>query len=115
MGSGDFSGAVRTAFLGALADLEKAFGLRVPSNWTDRDVIAYGLRNDMGQLPDLMFRLYALYEPIRYGQFSDWIREDPVALLRAIYGRTSLSSLARPPERAAPVSVPPPIATRSGA
>jgi hypothetical protein len=115
MRAGDFAGAVQTAFLGVLADLERAYGLRVPPNWTDRDVLAHGLRTDMGQLPDLLFRLYELYEPIRYGQYRDWIREDPVALLHEIYGRTSMRSLTPGPDRPAAVPAPPPIATRSGA
>lgn len=116
MGIGDYAGAVGTAFLGVVADLERAYGLRIPPSWTDRDVVVHGLRTDMGQLPDLVLRLYELYEPVRYGPPRDWPHGDPAALLREIYGQTSLRSLTTGTHRLVVTPAPPPaVAARTGA
>lgn len=86
----DFAGAVRVAFPLVMIDLQWVYNLSFPRHWTARDVLAHGLRSDMGRLPDLLFQFYEIYEPIRYGQEQDWVRGDLREILRRIYTETGL-------------------------
>jgi len=100
----DFGGAVRAALPLIMVDVQRAYDLSFPPHWTARDVLAHGLRSDMGGLPDLLFQLYSLYEPVRYGLEKDWVRGDVRDIVRRIYTETSLRSVADTP--AAPVAGP---------
>ncbi len=86
----DYRGAVLTGFPLVMLDVEKAFGTEFPAHWTARDVLAHGIRGDSGNLPSLLFELYSLYEPIRFGQEKDWVRGDVLELVRRIYSETAL-------------------------
>jgi len=88
---GGVAGALRAAFPLVLRDVEQAFGRPFPPHWTDRDILAHGLRSDSGLLPTLLLDLYALYEPVRYGQERDRVAGDPVALARRVYSETPLA------------------------
>lgn len=89
---GDNAGAVRTAFPLVMNDVQAVYGLGFPPHWTARDVLAHGLRTDMGRLPDLLFQLYSMYEPVRYGLPRDWVSGDVREILRRIYAETGLRS-----------------------
>ncbi|MGA7924108.1 MAG: hypothetical protein WCA77_09045 [Thermoplasmata archaeon] len=88
-----YSEAVRLAFLTAENDVIQAFGLRPPLQWTHREFITAGIRADMGYVADLLPRLYALYEPVRYGEMTDWRRDDLVSLLRRLYAEAPIRRL----------------------
>lgn len=95
---GDFGGAVRAALPLIMIDVQKAYSLSFSPHWTARDVLAHGLRPDMGRLPDLLFQLYSMYEPIRYGLERDWVRGDVREIVRRIYSETALRSVVGEPE-----------------
>lgn len=85
--------AVRLAFLTAESDVIQAFGLRPPIQWTHREFLTAGLRADMGYVSELLPRLYALYEPIRYGEVTDWRQDDLLAILRRLYAEAPMRRL----------------------
>jgi hypothetical protein len=99
----DYRGAVLAVFPLVMVDVERAFGTEFPAHWTARDVLAHGIRGDSGNLPSLLLELYALYEPVRFGQESDWVRGDVLELVRRIYSETALGKRREPP-----ISSPPP-------
>jgi len=94
----DFGGAVRAVFPLVMVDVQRVFGLSFAPHWTARDVLAHGLRTDMGRLPDLLFQLYSMYEPIRYGLERDWVQGDVRDVVRRIYSDTGLRSVVNEPE-----------------
>jgi len=96
----DFGGALRAVFPLVMVDVQRVYGLSFPPHWTARDVLAHGLRTDMGRLPDLLFQLYSMYEPIRYGLERDWVRGDVREIVRRIYSETGLRSLLEAPPAA---------------
>jgi hypothetical protein len=77
--------AIRLAYTTAEADVLRAFGLKLPRQWTHRELLAKYLRPDMGYLVVLMPRLYALYEPVRYGRPGPASGATLLDLLRALY------------------------------
>lgn len=85
--------AVRLAFLTAETDVIQAFGLRPPVQWTHREFLTAGLRPDMGYVSELLPRLYALYEPIRYGEVVDQRQDDLISLLRRLYAEAPMRRL----------------------
>lgn len=98
----DYGGGIRAAFPLVMIDVQLSYDLRFPSHWTARDVLAHGLRADMGRLPDLLFQLYSLYEPVRFGLERDWIRGDVRKILHQIYTETALRSRPVPPMESRP-------------
>jgi hypothetical protein len=116
LGQGQYGPAVLAAYHRVVLDLQKAYGLRLPAQWTHREFLSTYLRPDMGILTDRVARLYRIYEPIRYGREADWVRGDLLELLRQIYSEPPLKDLySKAP--AAPAIDPPPrlsgIPTRS--
>jgi hypothetical protein len=95
LAAGDVAGAVRAAFPLVMMDVQRAYGVTFPPHWTSRDVLAHGLRPDMGRLPDLLLQLHALYEPVRFGTERDWVAGDVRGLVVRIYTETSLRALAQ--------------------
>lgn len=89
----DVAGALRVAFPLIMIDVQRVYDLVFPAHWTARDVLAHGLRPDMGRLPDLLFQLYSLYEPVRFGERRDWMDGDVRGIVRRIYTETGLRSL----------------------
>ncbi len=113
---GEYPRAVRTAFTRVMLDVQESFGTRFPAHWTARDVLAHGLRPDSGSLSTLLFELYRLYEPIRFGQASDVVQGDVREIARRLYAETPIGRRTTPatPTRAWPATpgptptVPPP-------
>ncbi len=86
--------AITLAYQSAEADVRRAFGLKLPRQWTHRELIERYLRRDMGYLVTLLPRLYALYEPVRYGRPGGEVSGGEVLkILRAIYEEPSLRRL----------------------
>jgi hypothetical protein len=94
---GDFRTAVATAYLRVVLDIQAAYGLSLPRQWTHREFLTRFLRGDMGPLPTLVAQLYALYEPARYGTRMQWVQGDLRGLLGRIYSEPSLRGLYEPP------------------
>jgi len=93
--------ALILGYLTAEADVQQAFGIRVPRQCTHREFLKSHLRDDMGYVAVLLPRLYALYEPVRFGPS----RPVPGALVRdlvhAIYDEGPIFNLYRDPNYAA--------------
>ena len=85
--------AIRLAYQSAEDDVRRAFGLKLPKQWTHREFLERYLRPDMGGLVRLLPRLYAYFEPVRYGQAGTVPGPQVMELLRAIYEEPSLRRL----------------------
>jgi hypothetical protein len=90
---GEYGLAVSEAYHRVVLDLQKAYGLSLPAQWTHREFLAQYLRDDMGILNSEVARLYRLYEPVRYGSESDWTRGDLLDVLRKIYSEPPMRDL----------------------
>jgi len=117
LNAGQYAEAVSFAYLSVVQDVIQAFGLRPPKQWTHREFLTWGIRPDMGYFTSLLPRLYALYEPVRYGESRDWHRDDLMGLLRSMYAEEPLRRLYSAPAittfsamsgRSPPVPRPPP-------
>jgi hypothetical protein len=85
--------AIRLAYTTVIEDVRRAFGLKLPRQWTHREFIAKNLRPDMGYLVVLLPRLYALYEPVRYGRPGPTSGATLMELLNALYKEPALRRL----------------------
>jgi len=93
----EYAKAVLTAFPLVMNDVQRAFGTTFPAHWTARDVLAHGLRPDSGNLPSLLYALYRLYEPVRFGKESDWTAGDLRGIVQRIYAETAVGKRRAPP------------------
>ncbi|HXY47676.1 MAG TPA: hypothetical protein VEK13_07280 [Thermoplasmata archaeon] len=92
----EYSKAVLAAFPLVMVDVQRAFGTTFPPHWTGRDVLAHGLRPDSGNLPSLLYSLYRLYEPVRFGRESDWTPGDLRGIVQRIYAETPVGKRRAP-------------------
>jgi hypothetical protein len=90
---GDRAGAVRFAYESALADVERAFGIHFPPDWTHEDILERGTSPEMGSVPDFLVQLLRLYEPVRYGPAGTEPARSPEPLLQSIYGHPRMWGL----------------------
>ncbi len=106
LAKGEYAKAVLAAFPLVMIDVQRAFGTTFPLHWTGRDVLAHGLRRDSGNLPSLLYSLYRLYEPVRFGRESDWAPGDLREIVRRIYAETAVGRpRATPPPLSAALTV----------
>ncbi|HTT73613.1 MAG TPA: hypothetical protein VMG99_05635 [Thermoplasmata archaeon] len=110
---GDARGAVLEVFPTVMREVEAAFGSPFPRSHTARQVLAQDLRTDAGGLVPLLFRLYEIYEPVRFGPPEAVPPGDVVATVRRIYESTVLARRGAPAVPTYSVRVPAPLpATR---
>ncbi|MGA8543323.1 MAG: DUF4129 domain-containing protein [Thermoplasmata archaeon] len=102
LNNGKNAEAIRVAYLTAEDDLRRAFGLKLPRQWTHREFLARYLRPDMGYVTVLLPRLYALFEPARYGDGQGVSASTLMPLLRSIYQEPAFRSLGLLPTAATP-------------
>jgi len=95
LGQGKLAEAVILGYLSAEADVRQAFGLQLPRNWTHREFLRDHLRPDMGYVAVLLPRLYAIYEPVRYGSARPIDVPAVRELVRAIYNEGPIFNLYR--------------------
>ncbi len=104
----EYARAVSEAYHRVVLDLQKAYGLSLPAQWTHREFLSDFLREDMGVLTSRVARLYEMYEPVRYGTESDWTKGDLMELLHQIYDEPPMRNLyLRSPTRGAGNGDPP--------
>ncbi|MCI4352733.1 MAG: PKD domain-containing protein [Thermoplasmata archaeon] len=96
---GDDKQAVLWAFESVLAELSIRLGTPVPAHATYRDRLAAGGQRGRGQLPELVERLYRLYEPVRYGPAAAPVTDDLIPLLTMIYHEPPFEDQPLPAER----------------
>ena len=104
---GERSGAVQYAYESVLVDLERAFGVRFPADWTHEDILERGVTPEMEPIPDFLVELLKLYEPVRYGRAEPPPARSPEPILQSIYGHPKmwglyLRTVPATPEVAAP-------------
>ena len=90
---GEYGRAVSESYHRVVLDLQKAYGLSLPAQWTHREFLSDFLREDMGVVTTRVAGLYRLYEPVRYGTETDWARGDLLDLLHQIYEEPSMRNL----------------------
>ena len=90
---GDRLGAVRFAYEGSLADIQRAFGVRFPDDWTHQDILERGVTAEMAPIPDFLHRLLTVYEPVRYGGELPTEIPPPDDILRSIYAHPKMWGL----------------------
>jgi len=109
---GENSEAVCWAFESVLAELSAKSPTPIPSSTTYRDFVVAGFGGELGQLPDLLDRLYRMYEPVRYGMEPPPDSHDLLQLLVQIIERPPfrdrLNPTAGTPTEVAPREVPVP-------
>jgi len=96
LGAGEYASAVRLAYRSAFDHAVRTYGLVVPPSLTDRGFLRRSLQSDMGPLPDLLPKLYQLYEPVRFGTFQGGDAAALEALLRSLYTDTVLARIYDP-------------------
>ena len=89
--AGDTPGALRYAYPLILEDVQRAYGLRFPPEWTHEEILRRGLPPGTGPLAEFLPRLYRLYAPARY---SDGASLPPGAGMEAVELIRSLYSFA---------------------
>jgi hypothetical protein len=99
LSQGQYARAVADAYHRVVLDVQKAYGLTLPAQWTHREFLSDFLREDMGVLTTRVERLYRMYEPVRYGTEGDWTKGDLIDLLLQIYDEPPMRDLYRPPPR----------------
>ncbi|MCI4351555.1 MAG: hypothetical protein L3K15_08615 [Thermoplasmata archaeon] len=85
MGRGESGRAVRFAYPAALTDAARAFGWQLSGAATNRETLAVFTDQAPPHFVTHLARLYALYEPARYGRESPPLVEDPVQILLSLY------------------------------
>lgn len=85
---GDVAGALRYAYPLVLEDLQKAYDVSFPPEWTHEEILRRGLPPGAGPVDELLPRLYRLYAEARYGDGAALTAEDgreALELLRSLY------------------------------
>ncbi len=85
---GDVAGALRYAYPLVLDDLQRAYGVQFPPDWTHEEILRGGLPPGAGPIGEFLPRLYRLYGQARYGSGAELTEADGLAaveLLRSIY------------------------------
>lgn len=90
---GDRTGAICYAYEAALVDVQRAFGIEFPPDWTHEDILERGTSAAMGSVPDFLVQLLRLYEPVRYGHAAAEPSRSPEPLLQSIYAHPRMWGL----------------------
>jgi hypothetical protein len=85
MGRGESARAVRYAYPAALTDAARAFHWEFEASATHRELLAQFAEKAPAHFVTHLARLYALYEPARYGRDAPPLTEDPVQILLSLY------------------------------
>jgi hypothetical protein len=90
---GDRAGAIEYAYQTTLSDVQRAFHVRFRPDWTNEEVLIFGVTPEMVPIPDFLERLLRLYEPVRYGGAVPPDAPCPDALLQSIYAHHDMWTL----------------------
>ena len=114
LGQGHSREAALIAYQTAEDDVRRAFGMKLPRQWTHREFLRKYLRADMGYVGVLLTQLHTIFEPIRYGVASDVPAALMTDLLRSLYQEPALRKFLPFPTNA-PSSSSAPDSGRGGA
>jgi uncharacterized protein DUF4129 len=84
--------ATLLAFRTAEEHLRQVFRMTLPRQWTHREFLRRFLRADMGPSGELLTRLHARFEPVRYGAAPPVDSTGLIELVRALYREPPLRS-----------------------
>lgn len=95
VGRGEVRAALLYAYPVVVADIERALGEPFPAGTAHRQILDRLSRGErLGHVPEFLGRLYALYEPVRYGAApAAPDGAELIALLTSLYGRRELWAL----------------------
>jgi hypothetical protein len=85
---GDVAGALRYAYPLVLEDVQKAYGVTFPPEWTHEEILRHGIPAQAGPIAEFLGQLYRLYAPARYSDGAGLAPEagmEAIELLRSIY------------------------------
>jgi len=85
---GDVAGALRYAYPLVLEDVQKAYGVTFPPEWTHEEILRAGLPPGAGVVAEFLPRLYRLYAPARYSGDTPLPPEagtEAIEVLRSLY------------------------------
>jgi hypothetical protein len=117
---GDVAGALRYAYPLVLEDVQRAYGVSFPPEWTHEEILRTGIPPGAGPIAEFLPRLYKLYAPARYsdgGPLPPGAGTETIEILWSLYSVAPMwrlyawhrpSGLARlfPPRAPAPESHP---------
>lgn len=113
--NGEKAASIRLGYVTVLADVQRAFGVQFPEDWTHEDILERGVTQEMVPIPDFLHKFLSLYAPLRYGSVPPEDLPSPEPILQSIYSHPKmwglyLAEVPRPdvdPRRLAPSDVPP--------
>ncbi|MCI4319379.1 MAG: hypothetical protein L3J87_00550 [Thermoplasmata archaeon] len=91
--AGDRNGAILYAYEAVLDDLQRAYGVRYPPDWTHDDILAHGVTPEMEPLVPFLKGLHDLYLPIRYGGAVPESGPSPDRLVQSVYAQRAMWGL----------------------
>jgi hypothetical protein len=90
---GDREGAILYAYEAVLGDLQRAYGVRYPPDWTHDDILVLGVTPEMEPILPFVRELHDQYLPLRYGgQVPEGI-PSPDRLVQSVYSQRAMWSL----------------------
>ncbi len=98
---GEREEAIRYGYNAVLADLQRAFGVAFPEDWTHEDILERGVTEEMVPIPELLHRFLSVFAPVRYGGPPSAELPSPEPWLQSIYAHPRmwglyLNEVARP-------------------
>lgn len=92
LAKGNYPEAVRYGYQAVIYDIQRATQSVFPPNWTNTDVLERAFQGKRGYMPQLIRQLYALYEPVRFGNPArlNGHSGDVVGILQSLYADESL-------------------------
>jgi hypothetical protein len=85
---GDVAGALRYAYPLVLEDVQRAYGVSFPPEWTHEEILRAGIPPGAGPVAEFLPKLYELYAPARYSNGASLPPEagaQTIEILRSLY------------------------------
>jgi hypothetical protein len=90
---GDREGAILYAYEAVLVDLQRAYGVRYPPDWTHDDILVLGVTSEMEPILPFVRELHDQYLPLRYGGRVPEGSPSPDRLVQSVYSQRPMWSL----------------------
>lgn len=85
--------AIRFGYAAVLRDLQRAFHVSFPADWTHEDILERGVTEAMVPIPEFLHTYLRLYAPVRYGRGVPEGLPSPEGLLQSIYAHPAMWAL----------------------
>ncbi|MCI4350220.1 MAG: hypothetical protein L3K15_01730 [Thermoplasmata archaeon] len=90
---GEREGAILYAYEAVLADLQRAYGVRYPPDWTHDDILVHGVTPEMEPILPFVKELHDQYLPLRYGGVVPEGFPSPERLVQSVYSQRAMWAL----------------------